>query len=149
MELGALLDPGRPPKMDKSVILADALKMVNQLKDEAQKLKDSNESLQDKINELKVEKSELRYEKQRLKTQKENLEQQVKTFSAGAGFLPHPPAIPVPFPSPAKLLVASWYLLLAIPEFPCGGLCLLQPLIPRRILFYALQLHCHLPIQVK
>ncbi|KAJ9136287.1 hypothetical protein P3X46_033379 [Hevea brasiliensis] len=104
MELGALLDPGRPPKMDKSVILADALKMLNQLKDEAQKLKDSNESLQDKINELKVEKSELRYEKQRLKTEKENLEQQVKTLSAGAGFLPHPPAIPVPFPSPSQVV---------------------------------------------
>lgn len=40
--------------MDKSAILADALKVVNQLRDEARKLKDSNESLQDKINELKV-----------------------------------------------------------------------------------------------
>lgn len=54
LELSALLDSGRPPKVDKSAILADALKVVNQLRDEARKLKDSNESLQDKINELKV-----------------------------------------------------------------------------------------------
>ncbi|KDP20820.1 hypothetical protein JCGZ_21291 [Jatropha curcas] len=97
MELGALLDPGMPPKMDKSVILADAVKMVNQLRDEAQKLKESNESLQEKINELKVEKNELRDEKQRLKTEKETIERQVKILSAPTGFMPHPPAIPAPF----------------------------------------------------
>lgn len=104
MELGALLDPGRPPKMDKSVILADAVKMVNQLRDEAQKLKESNESLLEKIDELKAEKNELRDEKQRLKIEKENMEQQVKTFSAPAGFLPHPPSIPAPFSSPSQVV---------------------------------------------
>lgn len=40
--------------MDKAVILSDAVRMVNQLRDEAKKLKESHEVLQDKINELKV-----------------------------------------------------------------------------------------------
>lgn len=53
-ELGALLEPGRPPKTDKSAILADAVRMVNQLRGEAQKLKDTNVNLQEKIKELKV-----------------------------------------------------------------------------------------------
>ena len=54
MELGSILDPVRPPKMDKAVILVDAVRMVTQLRQETQKLKESNESLQEKINELKV-----------------------------------------------------------------------------------------------
>lgn len=54
MELASILDPGRPPKMDKTVLLADAVQMVTQLRDEAQKLKVSNENLLGKINELKV-----------------------------------------------------------------------------------------------
>ncbi|KAF2303619.1 hypothetical protein GH714_020183 [Hevea brasiliensis] len=44
MELGALLDSGRPPTMEKSAMLTDALKVVNQLQNEAQKLMDSNDS---------------------------------------------------------------------------------------------------------
>lgn len=40
--------------MDKCVILSDAVRMVNQLRDEAKKLKESHEDLQEKINELKV-----------------------------------------------------------------------------------------------
>lgn len=54
LELGALLEPGRPPKTDKAAILVDAVRMVTQLRTEAQKLKDSNSNLQDKIKELKV-----------------------------------------------------------------------------------------------
>lgn len=54
MELGALLEAGRPPKTDKSAILVDAVRMVTQLRDEAQKLKDSNLNLQEKIKELKA-----------------------------------------------------------------------------------------------
>lgn len=54
MELGSILEPGRPPKTDKAAILIDAVRMVNQLRGEAQKLKDSNSSLQEKIKELKV-----------------------------------------------------------------------------------------------
>lgn len=52
--MGALLEPGRPPKTDKSAILIDAVRVVTQLRDEAQKLKDSNSNLQEKIKELKV-----------------------------------------------------------------------------------------------
>lgn len=53
-ELNEILDPGRPPKTDKTVILGDAIRRVNQLRDEALKLKESAQELQSKINELKV-----------------------------------------------------------------------------------------------
>lgn len=49
-----MLEPGRPPKTDKATILSDAVKMMEQLRTEAQKLKQSNEDLQEKIKELKV-----------------------------------------------------------------------------------------------
>ncbi|OVA11664.1 Myc-type [Macleaya cordata] len=97
LELGSILDPGRPPKMDKAAILSDAVRMVTQLRSESQKLKESNENLQEKLKELKAEKNELRDEKQRLKTEKEKLEQQVKAMSAQPGFMPHPAAIPAAF----------------------------------------------------
>ncbi|KAJ4980655.1 hypothetical protein NE237_031492 [Protea cynaroides] len=99
LDLGSILDPGRPPKVDKAAILSDAVRMVTQLRNEAQKLKESNESLQEKIKELKVEKNELRDEKQRLKAEKEKLEQQVKAINARPGFLPHPSPIPAAFAS--------------------------------------------------
>ncbi|KAF4378041.1 hypothetical protein F8388_020677 [Cannabis sativa] len=99
VELGSILEPGRPPKTDKAAILIDAVRMVHQLRGEAQKLKDSNSSLQEKIKELKasVEKNELRDEKQRLKVEKEKLEQQLKGMNAQPGFLAPPPAIPAAF----------------------------------------------------
>ncbi|XP_040990131.1 transcription factor ILR3-like [Juglans microcarpa x Juglans regia] len=99
VELGSILEPGRPPKTDKAAILIDAARMVTQLRGEAQKLKDSNSSLQEKIKELKVEKNELRDEKQRLKVEKEKLEQQLKAMNAQPSFLPAPPAIPAGFAS--------------------------------------------------
>ncbi|XP_031287721.1 transcription factor bHLH115-like isoform X1 [Pistacia vera] len=104
LELGSILDPGRLPKMDKAVLLSDAVRMVIQLRDEARKLKDTNDSLLEKINELKAEKNELRDEKQRLKTEKENLDRQVKALSSQPGFLPHPPAIPAPFSAPGQVV---------------------------------------------
>ncbi|PSR95636.1 Transcription factor like [Actinidia chinensis var. chinensis] len=98
IELGSILEPGRPPKTDKAAILVDAVRMVTQLRGEAQKLKDSNSSLQEKIKELKAEKIELRDEKQRLKAEKEKLEQQLKTMNAPQpGFLHSTPAIPAAF----------------------------------------------------
>lgn len=97
VELGSILEPGRPPKTDKAAILIDAVRMVTQLRDEAQKLKDSNTGLQEKIKELKSEKNELRDEKQRLKAEKEKLELQVKSMNAQPAFLPPPPAIPAAF----------------------------------------------------
>ncbi|EPS70109.1 hypothetical protein M569_04652 [Genlisea aurea] len=96
MELAALLEPGRPPKADKAAILVDAVRMLNQLKGEAQKLKDSNLNLHEKIKELKAEKSELREEKQRLKVEKENLEYKLKTMPQ-PNFMPAPAAIPAAF----------------------------------------------------
>ncbi|XP_028095352.1 transcription factor ILR3-like isoform X2 [Camellia sinensis] len=85
LELGSVLEPGRPPKTDKAAILSDAVRMVTQLQSEAQKLRESNDDLHEKIKELKAEKTELRDEKQRLKAEKEKLEQQVKGMSAQPG----------------------------------------------------------------
>ncbi|KAI8011389.1 Transcription factor ILR3 [Camellia lanceoleosa] len=85
LELGSVLEPGRPPKTDKTAILSDAVRMVTQLRSEAQKLRESNDDLHEKIKELKAEKTELRDEKQRLKAEKEKLEQQVKGMSAQPG----------------------------------------------------------------
>ncbi|XP_056858653.1 transcription factor ILR3 [Raphanus sativus] len=99
-ELSVILEPGNPPKTDKAAILVDAVRMVTQLRGEAQKLKDSNSSLQDKIKELKTEKNELRDEKQRLKTEKEKLEQQLKAMNAPQpSFFPAPPMMPTAFAS--------------------------------------------------
>lgn len=97
LELGSILEPGRPPKTDKAAVLIDAVRMVTQLRGEAQKLKDSNSSLQEKIKELKTEKNELRDEKQRLKVEKEKLEQQLKVVNAQPSFMPPPPAMPAAF----------------------------------------------------
>ncbi|KAK1360760.1 Transcription factor ILR3 [Heracleum sosnowskyi] len=95
MELGAILDPGRPVKTDKAAILIDATRMVIQLRSESQKLKDTNTDLQQKVKELKTEKNELREEKQRLKIEKDRLENQLKTMTAQPSFL-HPPSAPIP-----------------------------------------------------
>lgn len=96
MELGSILEPGRLPKTDKAAILVDAVRMVTQLRVEAQKLKDSNAGLQEKIKELKAEKNELRDEKQRMKSEKERLEQQLKMTNVQPGFFA-PPAMPAAF----------------------------------------------------
>lgn len=54
MELSQLLDPGRPPKTDKSTILTDAVRVIGQLRNEAEQLKESNVQLRSSIKELKV-----------------------------------------------------------------------------------------------
>ncbi|CAN4097225.1 unnamed protein product [Withania somnifera] len=105
MELATLLEPGRPPKTDKSAILVDAVRVVTQLRGEAQKFRDSNLDLEEKIKELKVEKNELRDEKQRLKSEKEKLEQQLKTMSAQPSFLP--PAMPGAFATPGQAAISK------------------------------------------
>ncbi|KAJ1441916.1 Myc-type, basic helix-loop-helix [Sesbania bispinosa] len=97
VELGSILEPGRPTKTDKAAILIDAVRMVTQLRGEAQKLKDNNLGLQEKIKELKAEKNELRDEKQRLKAEKERLEQQLNSMNAQPSFLPPPAALPAAF----------------------------------------------------
>ncbi|WOH04229.1 hypothetical protein DCAR_0623638 [Daucus carota subsp. sativus] len=98
MELGAILEPGRPVKTDKAAILIDAARMVTQLRSESQKLRETNTELQEKVKELKTEKNELREEKQRLKVEKDRLENQLKTINAQPSFLPPSPAIPAPYP---------------------------------------------------
>ncbi|KAE8637213.1 hypothetical protein CSA_021116 [Cucumis sativus] len=79
LELGSILDPGRPPKTDKAAILVDAVRMA--------------------------EKNELRDEKQRLKADK-RLEQQVKSMPAQQpGFLPPPiPTFPAQGQAPGNKL---------------------------------------------
>ncbi|KAG6528663.1 transcription factor ILR3-like [Zingiber officinale] len=120
LELSSVLDPVNPPKTDKAAILNDAVQLVTQLHNEAQKLKDSNESLREKIKELKDEKNELRDEKQRLKAEKESLEQQVKILNAIPSYVPQPPMVPSPFaaqgqaPPGHKLMVP----IIGFPGFP-------------------------------
>lgn len=102
LELSSVLEPGRPPKTDKTALLSDAVRMLTRLRNETQKLNESNEDLQEKIKELKAEKNELRDEKQRLKAEKENLEQQVKSMSGQPGYLPHPSAMGAAFAAQAQ-----------------------------------------------
>ena len=60
-ELCSVMDPGKPPKTDKSAILSDATRLMNHLRLEAKKLKDSNEALKDAIKSLKVTSELLSY----------------------------------------------------------------------------------------
>ncbi|XP_023765899.1 transcription factor ILR3 [Lactuca sativa] len=98
VELASILEPGRNPKTDKSAILVDAVRMVTQLRSEAQKLKDSNSDLQEKIKDLKSEKNELRDEKQRLKAEKEKLEEEVNMINSQPRFMGVSPGIPAGYP---------------------------------------------------
>lgn len=50
----SILEPGRPVKTDKSAILSDAIRVLNQLRTEAKELKEANEKLQEDIKVLKV-----------------------------------------------------------------------------------------------
>nr|GLL28785.1 transcription factor bHLH115-like [Ipomoea trifida] len=117
-ELSCVMDPGKPPKMDKSAILSDAVRMVLQLRDEAQKLKESFEDLQEQVNELKAEKNELKDEKQKLKEEKDKLELQLKALNSRPGFLPHPPATAVPFPAPHQLVGGKLVPFVGYPGIP-------------------------------
>lgn len=53
-DLSAVLDPGRPVRTDKPAILDDAIRVLNQLKTEAEELKETNEKLLEEIKSLKV-----------------------------------------------------------------------------------------------
>lgn len=48
------MEPGKPPKSDKAVILSDAVRTVTQLRAEKEELKELNGNLLEKIKELKV-----------------------------------------------------------------------------------------------
>ncbi|KAL5197143.1 hypothetical protein ABZP36_000655 [Zizania latifolia] len=118
LELCAVLEPGKTPKMDKSAILNDAIRVVDELRSEAQKLKESNENLQEKIRELKAEKNELRDEKQKLKAEKESLEQQMKFLSARPRLVPHPPVIPATAFTAAQGQAAGQKLIMPVIGYP-------------------------------
>ncbi|KAF9612138.1 hypothetical protein IFM89_038321 [Coptis chinensis] len=91
-DLSSALEPGRPAKTDKSAILSDAIRVLNQLRTESQELKEANEKLQEDIKNLKAEKNELREEKNLLKADKERIEQQMKAMAIVPGGIvpPHP-----------------------------------------------------------
>ncbi|XP_004497838.1 transcription factor bHLH104-like [Cicer arietinum] len=92
-DLSAVLEPGRPVRTDKPAILDDAIRVLSQLKTEAQELKEANEKLVEEIKCLKAEKIELREEKLVLKADKEKIEKQLKTLPISpAGFMPPPMA---------------------------------------------------------
>ncbi|CAL9773231.1 unnamed protein product [Musa acuminata subsp. burmannicoides] len=91
-ELCSVMDPGKPPKTDKSAILSDATRLMNHLRLEAKKLKDSNEAFKDAIKSLKAEKLELRDEKMRLKAEKERTEQMLKAIGTTPQFMTQPAA---------------------------------------------------------
>ncbi|GLT99383.1 hypothetical protein SLE2022_168230 [Rubroshorea leprosula] len=89
LDLSSILEPGRPVKTDKPAIIDDAIRVLTQLRNEAQELKETNEKLQEDIKVLKAEKNELREEKLVLKAEKERMELQLKPMTVpSAGFLP-------------------------------------------------------------
>ncbi|KAL6535228.1 hypothetical protein OROMI_026602 [Orobanche minor] len=91
-ELSAILEPGRPMKTDKSAILVDAVRVLNQLKTESQEYRNTNEKLLEEIKTLKAEKNELREEKLVLKADKERIEQQLKMLGLPPTGFMYPPA---------------------------------------------------------
>nr|AGN74843.1 bHLH1 [Chrysanthemum x morifolium] len=99
VELASILEPGKPPKIDKAAILVDAVRKLAQLRNEAQKLKNSNTEIQQNIKEMKNEKTKLRDEKQRLKSKKEDLEQKVKSMNTQPNFMIPPPGIQAAYPA--------------------------------------------------
>lgn len=117
-ELSSILEPGRKPKLDKAVILSDAIQTLTQLRDEAQKLKESYKGLEEKIIELKAEKNELRDEKQQLKVEKEKLEQQVKAITTQPAFFPYPSGIPPPFGPPGQVVGSKIVPFMGYPGVP-------------------------------
>ncbi|XP_045806658.1 transcription factor bHLH115-like isoform X2 [Trifolium pratense] len=94
MELSSVLEPDTLlPKTDKVTLLNDAVRVVTQLRNEAERLKERNDELREKVKELKAEKNELRDEKNKLKLDKEKLEQQVKLTSVHSSFLSNAMAV--------------------------------------------------------
>ncbi|XP_074577305.1 transcription factor bHLH115-like [Curcuma longa] len=86
-ELCSIMEPGKPPRTDKFVILSDATRLLKKLRLEAKKLKESNEALQISIKSVKAEKLELRDEKMKLKSEKEHLEHMLKGIDTTTQFV--------------------------------------------------------------
>ncbi|RRT53812.1 hypothetical protein B296_00036435 [Ensete ventricosum] len=91
-ELCSIMDPGKPPKTDKSAILGDATRLLHHFRNEAKKIKESNEALQDAIKNMKAEKVELRDERMRLKAEKARIEEMLKAISTTPQFITQPAA---------------------------------------------------------
>ncbi|CAI7819244.1 unnamed protein product [Closterium sp. NIES-54] len=81
-ELARELGPSATVKVDKAVLLTEAVRLLVRLRTEAASLLTSNQQLQDQIKELKVEKSELREEKSRLKADRDRLRMHLDTLTA-------------------------------------------------------------------
>ncbi|XP_048333618.2 transcription factor bHLH104 [Ziziphus jujuba] len=114
LDLSSVLEPGKPIKTDKPAILDDAMRVLNQLKNEAQELRETNEKLLEEIKSLKAEKTELREEKLVLKADKERMEQQLKASTIPpSGFMPaHPAAYQNKMPIyPSYGLIPMWHYL--------------------------------------
>ncbi|ESQ47518.1 hypothetical protein EUTSA_v10021177mg [Eutrema salsugineum] len=105
-DLSSVLEPTRTPKTDKSAILDDAIRVVNQLRGEAHELKETNQTLLDEIKSLKAEKNELREEKLVLKADKEKMEQQLKSMAVPSPSFMH--SHPAAF-HPSKMAVYPSY----------------------------------------
>ncbi|MBA0749541.1 hypothetical protein Gogos_003457, partial [Gossypium gossypioides] len=56
LDLSSTLEPGRPARTDKSAILDDAIRVLTQLRTDAQELKETNEKLLEEIKSLKRQK---------------------------------------------------------------------------------------------
>lgn len=93
LDLSSILEPGRAAKTDKLVILTDAIRVLNQLRTEAEEYKEESKKLKEEIETLKAEKNELREEKLTLKAEKEKMEQQMKSMAVPSpGLMPPYPA---------------------------------------------------------
>ncbi|XP_074284655.1 transcription factor bHLH34-like [Silene latifolia] len=88
--LSSILEPGRAAKTDKLAIVNDAIRVVKQLRTEAEEYREENKKLESEIQSLKAEKNELREEKLALKSEKEKMELQLKTMPV----VPSPGLIP-------------------------------------------------------
>ncbi|XP_023538722.1 transcription factor bHLH104-like [Cucurbita pepo subsp. pepo] len=115
LDLSHALEPDRPAKTNKPAILDDAIRVLNQLKTEAEELKQTNEKLREEVECLKAEKNDLRKEKTILKEDKERIEQQLKSIAIPPpGLIPgHPAAYHA---APGKMAVFPGYGL--IPMWP-------------------------------
>lgn len=54
LDLSLALEPGRPTRTNKPAILDDAIRVLNQLRSEAEDLKQTNEKLREEVECLKV-----------------------------------------------------------------------------------------------
>jgi len=156
------LEPGRTPKTDKVAIINDAIRMVNQARDEAQKLKDLNSSLQEKIKELKVKTENsckifslsidlmympiCRMRRTSCVMRNRSLRSRRRESISNWKLLRHSLSLNLvsyqirKHSLKLKLLEASLSLSQLIPALQCGNSCLLLLLIPHRTMSFVLQL---------